>query len=178
MKLVPVSENQWQMIQEIYLEAFPKAERKPFFMIKREVKRRKAQLLVAMDEDSLQGFTIVIPYKDKLMIDYLAISHYSRGKGIGSYIIQEICKQFPNKRIVLLIEQPDDKAKNQIQRLERRKFYLKNGFLSSDITINSTSGKMEVLNKGDKLLPKEYIELQKYTLGLICFKLAHIQIIS
>ena len=42
-------------------------------------------------------------------------------------------KRFPDKKIVLLIERPDDMADNKEQRIARRRFYLKNSFVSSDI---------------------------------------------
>lgn len=34
MKLMHIHSNQWKQVKDIYLNAFPKAERKPFFMLK------------------------------------------------------------------------------------------------------------------------------------------------
>lgn len=51
-------------------------------------------------------------------------------------------------------------AENNQQRIARRKFYLRNGFTSSDIYISGVSGNMEVLNYGGKVSAKEYMELQ------------------
>lgn len=44
MQIKPVDNSQWPAIQEIYKEAFPKSEQKPFFLLKRPVRSGKAQL--------------------------------------------------------------------------------------------------------------------------------------
>ena len=63
------------------------------------------------------------------------------------FMKESIKKQPPDwKKIVLLIERLDDAADNSSQRIARRKFYLKNGFSSSDLFITGTSGEMEILN--------------------------------
>ena len=118
-----LNENQkpWKEIKEIYFEAFPKSERKPFFAIQHSVKKGKAQLLTAMENEILQGFVMAIPYKDMVMVDYLAVSSKIRSQGTGSKIIQEVCKRFSDKKVVLLIERLDDSAENKEQRIARRK---------------------------------------------------------
>ena len=49
--------------------------------------------------------------------------------------MQEICRYFSDKKVVLLIERLDEGAENQEQRIARRRFYLKNGFTSADIFV-------------------------------------------
>ncbi|MFR3236898.1 MAG: GNAT family N-acetyltransferase [Acutalibacter sp.] len=173
-----LNENQksWKDIKEIYNEAFPKAERKPFFTVRRSVNKGKALLLTAMENEVLQGFVMVIPYKNMVMVDYLAVSSKIRSRGTGSKIMQEVCKRFSDKKIVLLIEQLDNTAENKEQRIARRKFYFKNGFTSSNIYITGRSGNMEVLNFGGTVSVQEYMGLQQYTLGKLMFRLAGIRL--
>lgn len=116
MKIMNADKNQWSEIREIYLEAFPRSERKPFFAVRRSVKKGKAQMLTAVEDDVLLGFVMVIPYKDMVMVDYLAVSGKTRGRGTGSAIMREVCGRFSDKRIVLLIEELDDHAANSGQR--------------------------------------------------------------
>ena len=73
-----------------------------------------------------------------------------------------------------LIERLDDNAENAQQRSARRRFYLKNGFTSSDIFIKGASGEMEVLNWGGKVSAQEYLSLQKHVLGNLLFSLSGI----
>lgn len=118
---------------------------------------------------------MAIPYKSMVMVDYLAVSSKIRSRGTGSKILQEICRRFPDQKIVLLIEQLDDTAENKDQRIARRKFYFKNGFTSSNIYITGRSGNMEVLNFGGTVSVQEYMGLQQYALGKTMFRLAKIR---
>ncbi|XCP86766.1 GNAT family N-acetyltransferase [Roseburia hominis] len=176
MDILNTNQKPWKEIKEIYLEAFPKSERKPFFTVRRSVKKGKAQLLTAIDNGILQGFVMVIPYRDMVMVDYLAVSGKIRSHGTGSKIMQEVCKCFSDKRIVLLIEKLDDNAENKEQRIARRKFYHKNGFTSSDIFITGYSGNMEILKFGGTVSPQEYMDLQRYALGKLMFHMSGIHL--
>lgn len=176
MDIMNANQKPWKEIKEIYFEAFPKSERKPFFTVRRSVKKGKAQLLTAMDNGILQGFVMVIPYRDMVMVDYLAVSGKIRSHGTGSKIMQEVCRRFSDKKIVLLIEKLDDDAENKEQRIARRKFYLKNGFTSSDIYITGYSGNMEILNYGGTVSSQEYMDLQQYALGKLMFQMSRIRL--
>ena len=177
MKFMKMKKEQWGDIKEIYMEAFPKRERKPFFVLKHSVKNGKVQIFTAMENGTLLGFVMVILYQDMVMVDYLAVSSKVRGKGTGSFIMKKICNYFSQQKIVLLIERLDENAENSEQRSARRKFYLKNGFTSSGIFIDGAGGNMEVLNYGRNVTANEYIELQKYALGRILFRLSKIKIV-
>ena len=178
MNFTVVNAQQWKEIKDIYMEAFPKRERKPYFVLRQSVKREKAVLMTATEGNQLLGFVVLIPYQDMVMVDYLAVSSKVRSKGTGSFIMQNVCRQYADKKIVLLIESLDDAAENKEQRAARRRFYLKNGFTSSDIFIEGPSGEMEILNYGGNVSQKEYLALQEYALGKIFFKLSKIRVIK
>lgn len=178
MQITKLNPNHWQAVKEIYLEAFPKSEREPFPVLKRTVKKGKARILTAVEDGKLLGFVMVTPFADMMTVDYLAVSQKIRSRGTGSRLIQEICRQFPNRRIALLIERPDDKAPNRDQRLARRRFYLKNDFVSADIFLRLVSGEMEVLVHGGEITAEEYLRLEKYALGRLCFRLSGIRVID
>ena len=91
--------------KSIYMEAFPKGERKPFFVLKHSVKRRKARVFTASDENRLLGFAVAIPYQNMVMVDYLAVSGKDPEQKNGSFIMQEICQYFSDKKVV-----PPDRA--------------------------------------------------------------------
>lgn len=178
MDFTVVNAQQWKEIKDIYMEAFPKRERKPYFVLRQSVKREKAVLMTATEGNQLLGFVVLIPYQDMVMVDYLAVSSKVRSKGTGSFIMQNVCRQYADKKIVLLIESLDNAAENKEQRVARRRFYLKNGFTSSDIFIEGASGEMEILNYGGKVSQEEYLALQEYALGKIFFKLSKIRVIK
>lgn len=174
MEFSELKETQWSDLKEIYSEAFPILERKPVFVLKRFVKTGKAQIFTATEDDVLLGFAVVIPYEDMALVDYLAVSSKFRGKGTGTFIMQELCKHFQDKKIIIEIEKLDEEAVNTKQRVARRKFYLKNGFKAPHIYTNSSMGDMEILNYGGKVSPKEYLRMQKYLLGDLFYKLSNV----
>ena len=191
MKVLQIQKEQWEEVKEIYLEAFPKRERKPFSSLRRGVRRGKVQLLTAVEGDQVLGFTAVIPYESMVMVDYLAVSGKIRSRGTGSEILQEVCRIFADKKIVLLglpviltvtfvivllIEKEDARAENCQQRIARRRFYVKNGFASSGIFTDGQSGAMEIMTSGGSVTPGEYLRLQKYALGRLFFRLSRIRI--
>ena len=176
MEILNANQKPWKEIKEIYMEAFPKAERKPFFTVRRSVNKGKSLLLTAMENEVLQGFVMAIPCKNMVMVDYLAVSSKIRSRGTGSKMMQEICRYFPGEKIVLLIERLDDTAENKDQRIARRRFYFKNGFTSSNIYITGRSGNMEILNFGGTVSKQEYMDLQQHALGKLMFRLSGIQL--
>ena len=176
MELMKMQSANGADIKEIYKEAFPKAERKPYFALKQAVRKGKIKLYAATEENMILGFVAVIPFEDMVMVDYLAVNAKIRSKGTGSFIVQEICKIYRDSTVVLLIEQLDEASPNQSQRIARRKFYTKNGFTSSNIFITGTSGEMEILNYGGTVSPEDYLRLQKYALGKVFFRFANIKI--
>lgn len=175
MEFTSAKQEQWLQIKEIYMEAFPKAERKPYFVLRHWAKKKKAIVMTASENGQVLGFVVLIPYKDMVMVDYLAVSAKIRSRGTGSFIMEQICRRFSGKKMALLIERPDDTAPNREQRTARRKFYMKNGFTSADLFVTGASGEMEVLNRGGRISKEKYLSLQKYALGKILFKLSRIK---
>lgn len=172
--LTAVERGQWPQVKELYHAAFPSAERKPFWMVRRSVRRGKVQLLTAAEDGRLAGFVAVIPYGDLLMVDYLAVAEDQRGRGTGSAILRAVEQRFPGRRTVLLIERPEEGAVNQSQRLARRRFYLKNGFDATGLFMRGVSGAMEILCRGGGLTAGEYLSLQRHALGAVLFRLSGI----
>ena len=178
MKQNTLDKGQWTQVKEIYMEAFPKRERKPFGILKRDVKRGRVELFAAWEGADLLGFTAVLPFEDMVMVDYLAVSAKARGKGTGSQLMEEVCGHYTGKKVVLLIERLDDQAENAAQRQARRRFYLKNGFASTDLFISGAGGDMEVLSFGGQVPGSDYMRLQKYALGSILFRLSGIKLVK
>lgn len=178
MEFTLAREHQWPEIKEIYLEAFPKRERKPIAVLRRSVKNGKALIMTAKEGEQLLGFTVLIPYEEMIMVDYLAVSSKVRSRGTGSFLMEQVCRQFSDKKIVLLIERLDENAENREQRIARRRFYLKNGFASSGLFITGAGGEMEILNYGGKVSREAYLRLQKHALGKLFFRLSGIRVVN
>lgn len=178
MHIEALQERDWEQVRRIYLEAFPKSEQKPFSSLKRGVKRGKLEIYAAKEEGTVLGFAVVIPHGDQVMVDYLAVNQRLRSRGTGSFILQQLCRRFSDKAVVLLIEELDEQAENYPQRVARRKFYVKNGFRSADLHPRINGSGMEVLVWGKPVTRQGYLNLQKHALGPLFFCLARIRLSS
>ena len=77
-------------IKNLYLTAFPKEERAPFFLMKSKALKGKGDMLIAKDNDKFIGMAYMICYKNLAYLFYLAVDENSRGKGYGGKILSAI----------------------------------------------------------------------------------------
>ena len=178
MEIERIRKEQWRAVREIYREAFPRKERKPFWAVRRAVRRGRSQLWTAQEDGTVFGFILLTTDRDMALVEYLAVSDRIRSRGTGSRLLQAVCAKEQGKRIVLLIERPDDGADNREQRIARRRFYLKNGFVSAHVGIRSAGGSMEVLCRGGTVTGDECLSLHAYALGRLFFALSGTKLLT
>ena len=53
MEFICAEEKQWKEIKTIYMEAFPKRERKPYFALRHSVKTKKAVVMAATEGEQV-----------------------------------------------------------------------------------------------------------------------------
>lgn len=163
-------------IKALFLSAFPKEERPPYFFLMNRVKRKKARMLIAEDEGAFVGFAYLLCLRDMVYIFLLAVSEASRGKGYGSLILQRILAEHNGKRVFLAREQLDASADNYSQRLNRRAFYMKNGFEDLPCKIKEASVVYDVMGKGGSIGAGEYKELIAMWAGPVVSRLVDMRI--
>lgn len=59
MEIKRICQSQWNNVKSIYIEAFPKAERKPFFRLKYAAQKGKSEIWVASENDAVVGFMVL-----------------------------------------------------------------------------------------------------------------------
>lgn len=163
-------------IKNIYLNAFPKNERFPFWILKHCSKEKNVFFNAILDDNKAIGMEYIINYNDEntAYLMYLAIDKKQRGKGYGSKILKDLTKKY--ETIILSIERTD---KNFNDNKEKRKnFYLKNGFYETNKFIRDNGIEYEILctNKNYSItkenLEKRYTKMtnstiMKYLIGKI-----------
>lgn len=152
-------------MKKIYLEAFPKKERKPFRLMKQKVKKGEMEFLAILDGRELVGLAINVLYKDLVLLDYFAIARSCRGKSYGSQALDLLKKRYEDRRFLLEIEIPEEGAPNLPQRIARKKFYLRNGMEETGIQALVFQVPMEVLTAGKAVSPGEYREIYESIIG-------------
>ncbi len=133
-------------IESLYYISFPDNERKPFNLILDKCKSDDMEVIaITGDNDEFLGLAITVLYKDIVILDYFAISMEQRGKNIGSEALRHIFNTYKNKRLLLEIEDPDVLSENQIERIRRKSFYLKNNMTVMPYKVDLLGVQMEIL---------------------------------
>ncbi len=165
-------------LKKLYKSAFPREERAPFFVIMSKVKKEKADMLIAKDEETFIGLVYTVCYKDLVYIFYFAINEGLRGKGYGGKVLTALKEKYNGKRIFLAREQLDKSAPNYNQRLKRHSFYLHNGFEDLGCKIKEAGVIYDVMGIGGHVLPEEYNALITNWAGNLIRKFVDMRIIE
>ena len=167
MKIVKATdEKRLKLIEDLYMRAFPKSERKPFKIMVQKQTEGTMELLSIEEENAFLGLAIFAHYKDIALLDYFAISDHMRGQGIGSRAIKALQKIYAGKRFVLEIETTKKPCDDLEMRQHRKAFYLRNGLHTMDFDVNLFGVEMEVLSNGEHLNFDEYLDVYKNACGL------------
>lgn len=145
-------------ISDLYIEAFPKSERKSKEDIIDVVESERGKILPILFKDEFAGFFITMDSLDKktTLIDYFAIRKELRGKHIGSSAISLLDDE---KKYIIEIERVDREAENFRQRYKRKNFYQACGFMTNDLYVSRYGVDMELLSLNEELSIKEYTDL-------------------
>ena len=157
-------------VKKLYVDAFPIEERCPLNILLKHTKDKRGEFLAIYDQEKFIGLIYNIVYKDIVYIYYLAIEEKFRHQGYGTKVLNDIKVMYANKRIILMAETLDEKADNYQERVNRNKFYSKNGFVYQGYTVMEFEVVYDMLGYSNKKVSKkEFKELIKYYFGLISY---------
>ncbi|MDU2582535.1 MAG: GNAT family N-acetyltransferase [Anaerococcus hydrogenalis] len=147
-------------INDLYIEAFPKAERKPMNQIIKVCQNGYGRIIPILLYDEFVGMFITLDSDgdDILLIDYFAIKSDYRGLSLGSKAI-ELLNKMENKTIIIEIEPCVNEASNLLQRQKRKKFYENLGFRQTDINISWFGVDLELMSLNKIIDFNHYIDL-------------------
>lgn len=153
-------------VKEIYLASFPKEERMPYLLMLVLSKMPTTEFLSFHEKGQVCGFAYLAMVDHIVFIMFLAVDPPLRSQGYGSRILDEIQKRYPRHKIIVSIERCDEAAENREQRLQRKKFYLKNGYAETGYYIELSHVKQEVIIKNGEFDPEEFSGFfKKYSNG-------------
>ena len=119
-------------IRKLYNTSFPDDERIPFSHLLRTVGSERI-MHAYYDNSVLTGLTVVFLMDDIVYLSYICISEEMRNRGYGTEILQAVKNEYPGCRMVVDIEELKRESSNYEERLRRREFYLRNGFVSCSV---------------------------------------------
>ncbi|OEH54375.1 hypothetical protein AQ616_11485 [Oceanobacillus sp. E9] len=156
--------NDINKLKRLFIKAFPKNERLPLWFLLMKADKDFVDFIGFYDEDDFIGFTYLITNKDLTFVLYLAIDSSQRSKGYGGAVLSKIKELYPNNRLILNIEAIISNSQNYEQRVKRKNFYIKNGYVNSGIMLKENKDYFEIMINQNELIEKEYSELiQRYS---------------
>ena len=157
MELIQVKKlSQWKQIYKLYRSAFPKYERKPFYLIWLKHKKGCADVWTIGSGNEFAGLAITMNSGDMVLLDYFAVCEEKRGNGLGGKALRELQDHYKGKRFFLEIESVYDKAENISERKRRKSFYLSNGMTEMKVMANVFGTAMELLGHGCEVSFSDY----------------------
>lgn len=152
----PRGVRQWAEIYKLYQEAFPKSEKKPFWMIVNMHRRGSSHVWRFARNGTFAGLVITINGENHILLDYLAVEESRRGTGIGTEILQRMRAQYAGKGVFLEIESVYEDCDNKAQRIRRKHFYETCGMTSMEVFVWLFGVKMELMGFDTRLSFEEY----------------------
>lgn len=149
----------------LYLSAFPKEERLPWWILWCNSLRPGIDLTAWTDDGEFCGFTYSVTVDGLHFLLFFAVAEDRRGMGYGSAILSQLKETYGT--VVLNVEPLIPDAPNYIQRQSRFAFYGKNGFFDTGYDVWEVGGKFRVLCTDPVLNMALYKQLfKKLTFGV------------
>lgn len=148
--------KQWADIYKLYQKAFPRAEKKPFWMIVKMHRKGASDVWRFTRDGKFVGLIITINGENNILLDYLAVEETQRGTGNGTEILQKMRSRYAGKGVFLEIESVYEDCDNKAQRLRRKHFYEKSGMTSMEVFVWLFGVKMELMGFDCSLTFDEY----------------------
>jgi GNAT superfamily N-acetyltransferase len=143
-------------VKEIYYSAFPKEERMPFWLMLILAKMWHTKFFSFYDNDVLCGFIYMGINKRLGFIMFFAVDENIRSKGYGSRILQKVQSMYPDRKIIVSIERCDVSAKDIDDRIRRKEFYLKNGYVDTGYLVRLANVEQEILVSNGAFSKREF----------------------
>lgn len=153
-----VSRTDYQNIKQLFLQAFPKEERPPFFLLKNKAGKGKGTFLVIEEGKEFLGFFHLVVSDDLVYLAFFAMKAECRSHGYGSQALVQLKEHYQGRKILIAREKLDPSADNYAMRVRRYGFYCRNGF--QDLPCEIIEGRVHYdAMSTAKVKPEEYNRL-------------------
>lgn len=114
--------------EQVNKEAFPLSERMDIDEIFNFAADTNTDVLGIYDGDIPIGFLVLLKNAECGYLYFFAIDKHVRSKGYGGAAIKKLLEVYSQLQIILDFEEINGNVENNVQRLRRKQFYLRNGF--------------------------------------------------
>lgn len=124
-----------EQIHKLYEHSFPRDEKMKWSQLVKNISDHDILTAYFNDDHQFVGFTYIFLGEQAVYLSYFAVELSLRDRGYGSEILKTLTGMI-DKKIIIDIEELNDKAPNAIERRNRRNFYIHNGFQETGIFYN------------------------------------------
>lgn len=149
-----------EQIRLLYESSFPPDERMPFERILQKRDSGVMRLVSVEDENGeFLGFANMTLCLDVLALNYLAILPEKQGRGYGTAVIRLLRERYPDRSVVVDIEDDAVASDNPEQRTRRRAFYERLGFSAMPFRLTIFGVPSIIMSSGRQYTFEEYTEI-------------------
>ncbi len=141
----------WWKVYQLYKQAFPASERKPFSIILRMTRQKRTDTWMVLREGRFSGFATTINSDKLVMLDYLAMDKQVRGQGIGTDALKLLLDTYAGRGFFVEIEDPFAPGDDLHDRQRRRQFYRNCGLTPLWVMARVFGVDMELLGRDCRL---------------------------
>lgn len=121
-RMKTIEDPYWEQAWEIYRENFPEGERRRLFDQERMLLDERYYCTAILERGVVRGILFHWKIDGFLFVEHLAIHQRSKGRGIGTRILEKV-KKMPEK-LILEIDPPEDAVS-----IRRKRFYERAGLV-------------------------------------------------
>ena len=159
-------ENIIKDVSDLYLSAFPSDERPPLAIFLKSLKQKKITLLAFYEGEAFIGFAYLAIHKDMCCLFFFAVNESYRHQGYGGQILEILKKEYKDYVLMVCYEEVDPKYENYEERVLRKAFYYKHGFINNIIKTNEYGVIYETAYIGSHLISfSDYFNIFKLVFG-------------
>ncbi len=146
-------------IEKLYKEAFPANERIGFKYFINNIPN--LELYIFVYQNHFVGFALTTTCDDIVYLLYFAMTSKHRSKGFGSQALELLKKRKKGKTILADIEVGTIDSINCLERIKRKKFYLRAGFFETNVRYTQRNVEFEILCFGEAVTEEDINEVWK-----------------
>lgn len=163
----------YNAIRNLYEEAFPEEEKKPFERMEELAYQGKMELLALCKEEELLGLVFYLITEKTALLDYFAILPEKRSMGYGGKAVAAVLERFSDRKLIFEIEKQDPLAENAGDRKRRKAFYLRNGLKETGLFANVYHTDFELLTPDGELDFDTYVTALRESMGEETVQIIH-----
>ncbi len=163
-----------KQVKRLYKTAFPFYERSPFWLLMKRRDNGRDTFYAITENDEFLGLAYTIKKEKFVYLFFFAVTEEKRCLGYGAKILNEIRALYPNKTIILAIEDTEDKsAKNYAERIRRLKFYERNGFRRLFLKFDEIGVVYELLGTEEGVTKTDFLKVMEEYSGTFLYKIIY-----